>query len=197
MSIGNGVNMVPRDNWAQYPADPDKMTESDGNYRFITLHHTGSEDTPESVESLQRDKLGPVESFARRVGQSLGLAQTYPGQGDISYNFLIDKDGLIYQGRSLDYVGAHVGGNNRGNIGIAFLGDYSDKPLSDAQVHSSIQLIDRLNAHYGYFSQGSTYGPMPIVTHGFLDVKKHDELGAALSQIQAIRNSVQQSWEKR
>lgn len=189
--------MVPRDNWTQYPADPDKMVESDGNYRFVTLHHTGSKDTPEDVENLHRDKLGTAESLARKIGEKLGLAQTYSGQGDISYNYLIDKSGLIYEARSLQYVGAHVGGNNRGNIGIAFLGDYSDNALSKEQVTAAVQLIDRLNMHYGYYSSSSTYGPMPIVTHGFLNPKKHDELGGSSTQIQTIRDSVQQHWENR
>lgn len=45
---------------------------------------------------------------------------------DIGYHFAIDKDGKIFQGRSLEYRGAHAGTNsgNRDTIGIVFIGNH-------------------------------------------------------------------------
>ncbi len=190
--LGNGVQLVPREGWARYPADPEKMTESGGDYSIITLHHTGSKDTPESVEELHRNKISALEKFERKVGG----AQSYDGQGDVSYHFLIDKDGKIYAARSLDFKGAHVFGFNNKNIGIAFLGDYSNSPLTSNQVNASIVLIDRLNTQYGNHSQNALYGSLTIYSHGNFDMKKRDELGGAQSQIQTIKETTSQHWEQ-
>ncbi len=195
--LGNGVNMVPREVWANIPADPEKMVKSNGKFTIITLHHTGREDTPESVENLQRDNLPVGESLVRKAGALFKLAQTYPGQGDISYNYLIDKNGTIYEGRSLDYVGAHVFGYNRQNVGIAFLGDYSNKPLSENQVQSAIVLIDRLNNSFGNHNYNALYGSLTIFTHGNMDNQKRSELAGAQSQIQSIKDKAAQHWEQK
>ena len=46
------------------------------------------------------------------------------GWCDIGYHFVIDRDGKIYEARSLDQRGAHVGTHNTGNIGISLIGCY-------------------------------------------------------------------------
>ena len=42
---------------------------------------------------------------------------------DIPYNYMIDSNGLIYEGRGL-YQGAHTYGFNDVSIGIAILGNF-------------------------------------------------------------------------
>lgn len=51
-----------------------------------------------------------------------------PPWGDIGYNYLIDPAGRIYEGRAGGdgVVGAHTGMFNRGSMGIAFLGNFSN-----------------------------------------------------------------------
>lgn len=43
---------------------------------------------------------------------------------EIGYHFVILPNGDIQIGRSLNLVGAHVGGNNKGNIGICHVGGF-------------------------------------------------------------------------
>lgn len=49
------------------------------------------------------------------------------GWSDIGYNWLIDPNGQIYEGRSKDVIGAHFCGTNTGTIGICMLGDFTEK----------------------------------------------------------------------
>jgi len=51
------------------------------------------------------------------------------GVSAIGYNFLIGEDGRAYEGRGWTCVGAHAPGCNTRSIGIAFIGDFSSKPI--------------------------------------------------------------------
>lgn len=44
------------------------------------------------------------------------------GWSDIGYNFFIKRDGTLQEGRPIHRVGAHVGGNNTGNLSICMAG---------------------------------------------------------------------------
>lgn len=52
--------------------------------------------------------------------------------GDIGYNYLIDQDGIIYEGHlnedyeTLDVAGTHASGANLGSMGVALLGTFTE-----------------------------------------------------------------------
>ena len=64
--------------------------------------------------------------------------------GDIGYNFLVDKFGTVFEGRSGSVaapagkmsIGAHARGVNTGTMGISMMGDYGAVSPSDAQLSS-------------------------------------------------------------
>ena len=64
--------------------------------------------------------------------------------GDIGYNFLVDRFGTVFEGRSGSVaapagtmsIGAHARGVNTGTMGISMMGDYSTVSPSDAQLSS-------------------------------------------------------------
>lgn len=60
------------------------------------------------------------------------------GWADIGYNFLIDKDGGVFEGRGWNTVGAHASGANTANIGVCVIGDYSSRVPSRG-VRDSLQ----------------------------------------------------------
>ena len=71
------------------------------------------------------------------------------GWNDIGYNYIIDREGRIYEGRQggNGVRGAHVYARNDclnfnyGSIGIVFLGDYSTQQPPEAMHQSAVKLI--------------------------------------------------------
>lgn len=46
------------------------------------------------------------------------------GWAGIGYHFYIRKDGTVYEGRPITYVGSHCKGNNSCSIGVCLEGDF-------------------------------------------------------------------------
>ena len=76
------------------------------------------------------------------------------GFNDIGYHYLIHIDGTIEEGRPLNKQGAHCSGQNRGSIGICYVGGMSKdmKKAKDtrtqAQKDSLINLMHKLIYKY-------------------------------------------------
>jgi len=76
------------------------------------------------------------------------------GFNDIGYHFLIHIDGTIEEGRPINKQGAHCSGQNRGSIGICYVGGMSKdmKKAKDtrtqAQKDSLIKLMHELIYKY-------------------------------------------------
>jgi len=55
------------------------------------------------------------------------------GWDDVGYNWLIDPNGVIYEGRGTDLIGAHFSGKNTNTEGVCLLGDFTEiTPTQDA-----------------------------------------------------------------
>lgn len=67
---------------------------------------------------------------------------------DIGYHFLIAGDGRVIEGRRAEYLGAHAGGANSGNIGIAMMGDFNKLKPTNAQIESLTRLVTFLSVKY-------------------------------------------------
>jgi len=80
------------------------------------------------------------------------------GWGDIGYNYIIDQQGNIYEGRygGEMVVGAHAGRGNFGSIGIAVLGNYQDDDPPEAVVTSLTALIKEKAALYNIDTEGAS-----------------------------------------
>jgi hypothetical protein len=115
----------------------------------IVVHHTATT-SPLGTTAEVQDYL-----------QRLLLYHTNPDSpgvyyGDISYHYLVDKKGNIYEGRKggPEVVGAHVEGANTGSIGIAVIGDYQGSEeraadqLSQESLDSLQSLIFNLSVDY-------------------------------------------------
>lgn len=116
----------------------------------ITVHHT--------AEPITSDALAASCSEVRHI-QSMHLQQ---GWADVGYHFLIDRAGRVIEGRPLTAQGAHAGNSevNRGNVGIALLGNFVAQPErgseyarpqtpTAAQMQALDRLTDALIAKYG------------------------------------------------
>lgn len=95
----------------------------------IILHHLAADVSVQTVHSwhLQRGWLG------------------------IGYHFQVNKDGTIWQGRTLNTVGAHTQGFNSTSIGIACQGDYHRAAITmpKTQREALVWLLRHLRGIYG------------------------------------------------
>ncbi len=130
-----GLKVIARDDWGARRANPRRMTALRGTWSRITVHH--------SAEASSDPNGGTLEDSKR----TLRLVQKYhledPGHlwGDIGYHYLIDSSGRIFEGRELDWQGAHAGGsNNQQNIGICLLGNF-EQQAPRAQATKSLELL--------------------------------------------------------
>ncbi|HKB79708.1 MAG TPA: N-acetylmuramoyl-L-alanine amidase [Thermoanaerobaculia bacterium] len=112
----------------------------------LVVHHTaGSND---------------LSDWAAEV-RNIWYYHTYTnGWGDIGYNYLIDPDGVIYEGRAGGdgAIGAHFSCRNTNTAGVAMLGTYSTiTPTPEA-----LAALDRL---LGDLCRRNGIDPMAIVFH--------------------------------
>jgi hypothetical protein len=85
------------------------------------------------------------------------------GWCDVGYHFLIGQDGRVYEGRPLELLGSHVGGNNTGNIGISYIGCFHTSGCSGlgpttptgASVEIGGRLVGTLARLYGVTIDGT------------------------------------------
>ena len=63
--------------------------------------------------------------------------------GDIGYNYVIDPNGVIYEGHlgGDDVVGTHAGNANHGSMGAALIGDYSNVDPNNSMVNALANLL--------------------------------------------------------
>lgn len=128
----------PRNTWAASPSKPSSMTPSGGTWNRITIHHSTDISNLSFNQSLQ--------ASAHAVKTIQHQHQSSRGWGDIGYHFLIDALGNTFEGRSMQWQGAHAGDNskNRHNIGICLLGDFQSEPPTWAAKTAVRELLDEL-----------------------------------------------------
>lgn len=99
-----------------------------GALNTIVIHHSAIPDaSPAEIQDLHMDRRG----FA-----------------DIAYHFLIDSEGVIFEGRDINVRGAHVQGFNTGSVGIVLIGNFSETVPTQAQTGSLESLVDYLRYTY-------------------------------------------------
>lgn len=117
-------SVIARSMWAQGQPVPRFMNRMLPVKR-ITLHHDGMDTFTSPRYEAARDRLEKIRTAHRSKSW-----------GDIGYHFLIDPAGRVWQGRPLDWQGAHVARQNEGNIGICVMGNYESQHANQTQLRS-------------------------------------------------------------
>jgi tetratricopeptide (TPR) repeat protein len=127
----------PRSEWGarRMNTNLDRMT---GIYR-ITVHHTATR----LNSNYSRAAADEIRKFQKQHQDEKGWA-------DIGYHFIIDPAGRIWEGRPLQWQGAHAGTPdlNVGNIGIALIGDFEVDQPTPSQKKSLADLLNSLCLRY-------------------------------------------------
>ena len=119
--------VVSRAGWGA--RHPSKVCGGAHNPYRMSIHHTG---IPSS------DGGNP----AARMRQMQAYHIDNRDWCDIGYHFVVSQSGIVYQGRSTSRrTGAHVGGQNTGNVGISLIGDYSSRTPPSAQMDAAAKIV--------------------------------------------------------
>lgn len=145
-AAGGKVSAMSRNSWGAAAAVPAKMKAMNGITR-ITVHHEGSNPNNDAAASNVAAGLRLIQSQHRKR----------MGAGDIGYHFIIDRTGVIWQGRDWKYQGAHVSSANAHNLGVMLLGNFETQKPTSAQLASLTQLSASLMRKFG-LSRSDVYG---------------------------------------
>jgi hypothetical protein len=151
----NPPRLITRAVWGALPGRTAKMDRNVGAWQRITVHHS-ADYNGERAEQSANESVQAVRSIQRFHMQGNRW-------GDIGYHFLIDPQGRVYEGRSLNWQGAHAGdpARNRRNIGICVLGDYSSGKPPAAAVEALANLIDWLVGKHS-IARNQIYGHLEL-----------------------------------
>ena len=153
---------------ADWNAEPFRGTPSPLNrpdYEEMTLHHTAGFSAVTLSEGLEQ---------VRRIQD---FHQNGRGWSDIGYHFLMDQEGRLYQGRPFLnpavpfengpplVLGAHVGGNNTGNIGVSLMGCYHPPAGNDCADRMTEAAVDSLITTYAFLSERYSVDPDLLAGH--------------------------------
>ncbi|UXY29487.1 FG-GAP-like repeat-containing protein [Streptomyces sp. HUAS TT20] len=121
-----------------YNGTPEYGTE----IKAAVVHHTGvdSDNMLSCAQSSARMRTIQQEHFAR-------------GYFDLGYNFVVDRCGQIFEGRSggadLPVIGAHDIGFNTNTVGISYIGNYMSAQPSRAAIDSIARIVAWKFGMYG------------------------------------------------
>jgi len=105
--------------------------------RYITVHHDGMS------PFLAKDQ----SSAAARI-EIIRNGHRSKGWGDIGYHYVVDRGGRVWEGREIQWQGAHVKNSNEGNIGICCLGNFDEQSPSDEQLQAAERMVGCLMQKY-------------------------------------------------
>jgi uncharacterized protein (TIGR03437 family) len=100
---------------------PDGQITTHGSLSYTTVTHLIAHHTAMGNET-------PGSDWPAIVRSVWNFHVFERGWADIGYNYLIDPNGVIYEGRSGgdNVIGAHFSGVNAGTMGVAILGDFTN-----------------------------------------------------------------------
>jgi hypothetical protein len=182
-------NVIPRSGWG---ADEALRFDASGReiwppafypIQKVIVHHT-------ATQNNDPDPAATIRSIYQYHAETMGW-------GDIGYNFLIDEEGRIYEGRySRPYASgesptgedlsgngvtaAHTQGYNSGTVGIALLGTLTNQDATPAARSALEHLTAWIDDTHGIDPQGSALYTNPVsgMQATFANIAGHRDLAA-------------------
>lgn len=122
------------------------------------------------------------------------------GWGDIGYNYIIDQDGKVYEGRygGEGVIGAHAGPGNNGSIGISILGNYEENEVSGKIIGALSEFIAKKSKVHNIDPAGSSEfrGHLMQNVFGHSDIMSTDCPGVYLYEKLPIIRSLAAKYKK-
>jgi hypothetical protein len=134
--LGVPQGVTPRREWTTAGPIMSLINPMNGVNR-ITIHHSGVDSGFIS---------GKPE--AARMLNSIRKSHLQQQWADIGYHYIIDPTGRIWEGRPVQYQGAHVKMNNEHNLGIMVMGNFDSERPSAAALSSLDRFVaDRMRQY--------------------------------------------------
>lgn len=135
--VAPGIVAIGRDNWTNAGPVRSKVNAMNGINK-VTIHHEGwtAVDFTSQTATAQRiEKIRQYHTGEKRWG-------------DIGYHYIVDRAGRVWEGRPIQYQGAHVSQNNENNVGILVLGNFEKQSPSSAQLKSLYSTVAGLTKQH-------------------------------------------------
>ncbi len=115
---------------------PDGQITTHGTLSYTTVTHLIVHHTATGNSVANNDWAAVVRSIWNFHIFSNGWA-------DVGYNYLIDPNGVIYEGRAGgdNVLGAHFSGVNGGTLGVSMIGTYTDVTPSEKALNSLRRIL--------------------------------------------------------
>lgn len=123
--IAAGVTAISRSNWTRTGPVRSKVNAMNGISK-ITIHHEGWTTVNFTSQATTAERIEKIRKY--HTGENRW--------GDIGYHYIVDRAGRVWEGRPIQYQGAHVSQNNENNVGILVLGNFEKQSPTTAQVNS-------------------------------------------------------------
>jgi hypothetical protein len=133
-----------RDQWCQNANCPTDITPIITEVSHLIIHHTAGSNTSSDWSSV----VYAIWNYHVNTN----------GWDDIGYNWLIDPNGVIYEGRADNIQGAHFCGKNGNTMGVCILGTYTD-------VEPSFQSMNSIKRLFAWKSCKEDIDPNGIAYH--------------------------------
>jgi N-acetylmuramoyl-L-alanine amidase len=104
--------------------------------KIIVIHHTAMDDLKESFDRFNPEILTSDRKYIQKAGNL-----------NVSAQFLVDFDGIIYSLMPETFMARHTIGLNYSSIGIENIGG-NKKSLTKEQLKANIQLVKYLKEKY-------------------------------------------------
>ena len=136
----------------------------------IVVHHTAS-----SLKDLNGDQRIDSKDYRASVQAIYTYHTLSRGWGDIGYQYLVDPDGNVYEGRAggLGVIAAHVLCQNSNTVGISVLGNFEQDVLSEKAFTGLANITKYLTDTYGINPMGESAFRGQVLPH----IVTHAEVG--------------------
>jgi len=162
---GLGPKIISRSEWG---ANESYMTWKPeySEVKAIVIHHTAGEEGALAANQM---------SVVRNLYYGHAVSNDW---GDLGYNYVIDANGLVYEGREggNGVIAGHTLGYNVGTIGIVLIGDYNVRTMSPEQYQS----LTDLTAYLSYVNQIDPAGQVFLKNITVPTIVGHRDLNATL-----------------
>lgn len=119
--------MLNRSQWCPHNNCPSFVFSTNNSPTHLIVHHTAGTNQSTNWSAVVRSIWN----------QHVNIN----GWSDIGYHYLIDPDGVIYQGRTDEQVGAHFCATNSSTLGICVMGNFDLLEPAEPALYSLLNLV--------------------------------------------------------